>query len=79
MKLHGYQGELLYVDTGKVYHKGGYISEKDKMRLLLQAVYTPVLSLSNWNNNKNFILKFIQNKLTSLRIKFRKTILLDKI
>tara|TARA_B100001142_G_C14198565_1_gene602836 strand:+ start:128 stop:1000 length:873 start_codon:yes stop_codon:yes gene_type:complete len=79
MKLHGYQGELLYVDTGKVYHKGGYISEKDKMRLLLQAVYTPVLSLSNWNNNKNFILKFIQNKLTSLRIKFRKTIILDEI
>ncbi len=79
MKLHGHQGELLYIDTGKVYHKGGYISEKDKMRILCQAVYTPVLSLSNWNNNKNFILRFIQNKLTLLRIKFRKTIVLDKI
>ena len=79
MKLHGHQGELLYVDTGKVYHKGGYISEKDKMRILCQAVYTPILSLSNWNNNKNFILRFIQNKLISLRIKFRKTIVLDEI
>tara|TARA_B110000003_G_C16574110_1_gene505459 strand:+ start:418 stop:1290 length:873 start_codon:yes stop_codon:yes gene_type:complete len=79
MKLHGHQGELLYIDTGKVYHKGGYISEKDKMRILCNAVYTPVLSLSNWNNNKNLVLRFIQNKLTSLRIKLRKTIVLEKI
>lgn len=79
MKLHGHQGELLYIDTGKVYHKGGHISEKDKMRILCNAVYTPVLSLSNWNDNKNLILRFIQNKLTSLRIKLRKTIVLEKI
>jgi hypothetical protein len=79
MKLHGHQGELLYIDTGKVYHKGGHISEKDKMRILFNAVYTPVLSLSNWNDNKNLILRFIQNKLTSLRIKLRKTIVLEKI
>jgi len=79
LKLNGYRGELLYIDTGKVYHKGGHISDKDKMRIMLQAVYTPILSLSNWNNNRNFILNFIQNKLTSLRIKFRKTIDLDEI
>lgn len=79
LKLNGYRGELLYIDTGKVYHKGGHISDKDKMRIVFQAVYTPILSLSNWNINRNFMLNFIQNKLTSLRIKFRKTVDLDKI
>lgn len=74
MKLVGSKGELLYIDTGKVYHKGGYILEKEKFRFLFQAVYTPIWSLSNWNTSKNFLLIFLQNKLTSLRIKFRKTI-----
>lgn len=73
-KLFGTSGELLYVDTGKVYHKGGYINDKDKFRFLIQAVYTPILSLSNWNTLDNALLKFIQNKLTSLRIKLRKEI-----
>ena len=72
--MFGTSGELLYVDTGKVYHKGGYIKDKDKFRFLIQAVYTPILSLSNWNNLDNALLKFIQNKLTSLRIKLRKEI-----
>lgn len=72
--LFGTSGELLYVDTGKIYHKGGYINDKDKLRFLIQAVYTPILSLSNWNVLDNSLLKFIQNKLTSLRIRLRKQI-----
>ena len=70
-KLKGKQGETLYMDTGKVYHKGGYVSEKGKYRVLIQAVYTPVLSLSNWNNLNNKLISFIQTKLTNIRIKLR--------
>ncbi len=73
-KLSGVSGEILYADTGKIYHKGGYVHDKDKFRFLIQAVYTPVLSLSNWNNLDNPLLKFIQNTLTTLRIKLRKKI-----
>ena len=73
-KLKGMQGETLFVDTGKVYHKGGFVSEKNRYRILVQSVYTPIFSLSNWNNSNNKILRFIQQKLTSLRIKLRKTI-----
>lgn len=72
--LFGTSGELLYVDTGKIYHKGGYINDKDKYRFLIQAVYTPILSLSNWNGLDNSLLKFIQNKLTTLRIRLRRQI-----
>ncbi len=72
--LIGVSGELLYLDTGKIYHKGGYINDKDKLRFLIQAVYTPILSLSNWNGFNNSLLKFIQNKLTTLRIRLRKKI-----
>ena len=72
-KLKGKKGEMLYIDTGKIYHKGGYIEEQNTFRYMIQAVYTPILSLSNWNDN-NFLLKIIQNKLISLRIKLRKTL-----
>ena len=78
-KLKGMTGETLYVDTGKVYHKGGFVSEKNKYRILLQAVYTPLFSLSNWNNNDNKILRYIQEKLTSLRIKLKKTVTKNNI
>ena len=61
-KLYGTQGEILYMDTGKVYHKGGYISEPNKERFLLQAIYTPILSLSEWNNSDNAFLRVIKNK-----------------
>ena len=71
-KLRGVQGETLYVDTGKVYHKGGFVSNELNYRILIQVVYTPLFSLSNWNNN-NKILKYIQYKLTALRIKLRKS------
>jgi len=72
-KLKGTQGEALFIDTGKVYHKGGFVSEKNNYRILIQSVYTPMFSLSNWNNNNNKILRYIQQKLTTLRIKLRKT------
>ena len=73
-KLKGMQGETLFIDTGKVYHKGGFVSEKNKYRILIQSVYTPEFSLSNWNSNNNKILRYIQQKLTALRIKLKKTI-----
>jgi hypothetical protein len=73
-KLKGAQGEALFIDTGKVYHKGGFVSEENKYRILIQSVYTPEFSLSNWNNNNSKILRYIQQKLTTLRIKLRKTI-----
>lgn len=73
-KLKGTQGETLFIDTGKVYHKGGYVSDKNNYRLLIQAVYTPIFSLSNWNNYSNKVLRYIQNKLTTLRIKLRKNL-----
>jgi len=73
-KLKGKQGETLFIDTGKLYHKGGFVAEKNNYRLLINSVYTPIFSLSNFNNNNNKILRYIQNKLTTLRIKFRKTI-----
>jgi hypothetical protein len=73
-KFKGKQGEAIYIDTGKVYHKGGFVKDKSDYRVLLQAVYTPYFGLSNWNGNKNKILSFFQNKLTNLRIKLRKEI-----
>lgn len=73
-KLNGKQGEAIYIDTGKVYHKGGFVSDKNNYRILLQAVYTPCMSLSNWNKSKNKFYKYLQNKLTNLRIKLRKEI-----
>ena len=73
-KLKGKQGEAIYIDTGKVYHKGGFVDDKNDYRVLLQAVYTPHFSLSNWNKNKNKILQFFQKKLTNLRIKLKKEI-----
>ena len=47
----GYKKEGLFIDTSVVYHKGGYIKEPNKYRILIQSVYTPKLSLSHWNNN----------------------------
>ena len=73
-KLKGKQGETLFIDTGKVYHKGGFVSDKNNYRILIQAVYTPIFSLSSWNNDNNKILKYIQQKLITLRIKLRKTL-----
>ena len=73
-RFKGKQGEAIYIDTGKVYHKGGFVKNKNDYRVLLQAIYTPHFSLSNWNNNKNRMLRFFQNKLTNLRIKLRKEI-----
>ena len=75
-KLNGTKGEIIYIDTGKIYHKGGYIINKSKKRLLIQAVFTPVLSLSNWNDNKrmNKFSWFFKQKLTTLRHKLRKNL-----
>ncbi len=76
-KLEGKAGETLYIDTGKIYHKGGLVSNQNNMRILLQAVYTPILSLSGWNfNSKIKIINYLTNKLTTLRIKLRKKLVL---
>ena len=76
-KLEGKAGETLYIDTGKIYHKGGFVNNQNNMRVLLQAVYTPILSLSDWNRTSKIkIIKNITNKLTTLRIKLRKLLIL---
>ena len=66
-QLYGEKGETLYIDTTNVYHKGGYINDKEKYRILLNPIYTPVLSLSDWNLNESWLLKFLQRKLTALK------------
>ncbi len=76
-KLEGKTGETLYIDTGKIYHKGGFVTNQNNMRILLQAIYTPILSLSDWNfTSKIKFLKYLTNKLTTLRIKLRKILIL---
>ena len=75
--LHGNIGESLFIDTGSCYHKGGYIKDKNKHRLLLIANYTPKYSLSNWNNSKSKILGFVQKKLTALKYRLTKKINLN--
>lgn len=70
----GKKREALFVDTSKVYHKGGYIKDFKKHRILLQVTYTPKISLSNWNNNNSKIFRFFQSKLTSLKDKTRKVV-----
>lgn len=75
-KLNGFKGEMIYIDTGKIYHKGGYINDKNKIRILLQVVFTPELSLSDWNSNKkqNVFFWTLKQKLTTLRHKLRKNL-----
>lgn len=75
-KLNGFKGEMIYMDTGKIYHKGGYITDKNKKRMLLQVIFTPELSLSNWNSNKkpNVFSWTLKQKLTTLRHKLRKNL-----
>ncbi len=70
----GYNKEGLFIDTSVVYHKGGYVKEPNKYRILLQSVYTPKLSLSYWNNNHSKITTYFQTKLTSFKNKLRKEI-----
>tara|TARA_A100001011_G_scaffold375952_1_gene438032 strand:- start:2313 stop:3197 length:885 start_codon:yes stop_codon:yes gene_type:complete len=72
--LDGNSGEMLFVDTGKIYHKGGYITDKDKYRLLIQATYTPRISLSNWNKQNNKFLNYLMIKMINLKFKLMKTI-----
>lgn len=73
-QLTGNVGEALYIDTSKVYHKGGYVSAPHFYRLMIQVVFTPIISLSDWNINNNKILKFFQIKLTNLKNKLKKNI-----
>ena len=70
----GYNKEGLFIDTSVVYHKGGYIKEPNKYRILIQSVYTPKLSLSHWNNNHSKITTYFQTKLSSFKNKLRKEI-----
>lgn len=70
----GNLGDILYIDTSRVYHKGGYIKSENSLRLMLQVTYTPILSLTSWNNNQNKFSNFLQKKLTNLKIKLQKNI-----
>lgn len=70
--LNGKRGEALFIDTTKIYHKGGSVNKKGKYRLILETTFTPLNSLSNWNQDQGKIKTFFQNKLTSLKIKLQK-------
>lgn len=72
--LNGKRGEALFIDTTKIYHKGGSVNKKGKYRLILESTFTPLNSLSNWNQNQGKIKSFFQNKLTSLKIKLQKNV-----
>ena len=67
-------GQPLYIDTSRVYHKGGYINSKNLFRLMLQATYTPIITLTSWDTKQNMISNYLQKKLTSLKIKLQKDI-----
>jgi hypothetical protein len=73
-RFKGTRKEGLFIDTSIIYHKGGYVKEPNKYRILLQTVYTPKLSLSYWNEGNSRILTYFQTKLTSLKNKLRKEI-----
>ncbi len=70
----GNLGDILYIDTSRVYHKGGYVKSENSLRLMLQLTYTPILSLTSWNNNQNRLSNFLQKKLTNLKIKLQKNL-----
>jgi len=70
----GNLGDILYIDTSRVYHKGGYIKSEGLSRIMLQVTYTPILSLTSWNNKQNNFSNFLQKKLTNLKIKLQKDI-----
>ncbi len=67
-------GDILFIDTSRVYHKGGYIKSDGFYRIMLQVTYTPILSLTSWNNKQNKFLNFLQKKLTNLKIKLQEDI-----
>ena len=70
----GNLGDALYIDTSRVYHKGGYIRTVNSSRLMLQITYTPIVSLTSWNIKQNKFSNFLQKKLTNLKIKLQENI-----
>lgn len=70
----GNLGDALYIDTSRVYHKGGYIRRENSSRLMLQITYTPILSFTSWNIKQNKFSNFLQKKLTNLKIKLQQDI-----
>ena len=68
------KSEFLAVDTNDTYHKGGYLSKKDNIRLLLQVIYEPYFnSLSNYNPQykKNLLIFHTKNFFTALKNRLR--------
>jgi len=72
--ISGEIGQPLYIDTSRVYHKGGYVNSKKLFRLMLQATYTPIITLTSWDEKQNKFFSYLQKKLTNLKIKLQKNI-----
>ncbi len=72
--ISGEIGQPLYIDTSRVYHKGGYVNSKKLFRLMLQATYTPIITLTSWNKKQSKFFFYLQTKLTNLKIKLQKNI-----
>ena len=66
--------DFLAVDTNDTYHKGGFLSEKNSIRLLLQVIYEPSFnSLSNYNPlyKKNLFIFHTKNFFTAIKNRLR--------
>jgi hypothetical protein len=67
--------ELLIIDTNDLYHKGGYIKQRNSYRVMIEAIYSPYFNLSLLNDlyKKSFlyckifhILRGIKNRLRTI-------------
>lgn len=67
--------EILFKGTFEVYKKKNYLPKKNKYRILIQSKYISKFCINNCYSKKNKILKFIQKKLFTLRIKFKEVVL----
>ena len=70
----GNLGDIIYIDTSRVYHKGGYIRDENSLRLMLQVTYSPILTFTSWNVKQNKFSNFLKNKLTNLKIRLQEDI-----
>ena len=74
IKFGSNKSEFLAVDTNDTYHKGGFISKDNNLRLLLQVIYEPSFSpLSNYNSSysKSFFIFHTKNLFTGLKNRLR--------
>ena len=74
IKFGAKKNEFLAIDTNDTYHKGGYLSKKGNIRLLLQVIYEPYFnSLSNYNSlcKNNSFIYYVKIFFTGLKNRLR--------